>query len=302
MELEKFDRQLRLMVLLTQNRTLSVEDISRELQMSRRSIYRYIDTFKQMGFVVCKEGTRYRIDHTSPFFKEITDRIHFSEVEAMTINQVLNSVLDNSPQVRHLREKLASLYDYKVLARHGVDDRVAHNLSTLYTAIQTERVVVLKDYNSPSSGKVSDRVVEPYLFLTGNSEVRCYEIGSGTNKTFKLARAQSVEILDLQWSYKERHTPLYVDLFHFSGEARLPVKLLLGSLATSVLLEEYPDAGRFLSPHGDGRNLFSLEVCSYKGIGRFVLGLYDDIEILGSPEFCEYLHSRIRDLTLKIGV
>ena len=103
MELDKFDRQLRLLLMLTQNRNLTVDDVSRQLSMSRRSIYRYIDSFKQMGFIVVKEGPRYHIDPESPFFKQITSLIHFTEDEAMTINQVLNSVYDNSPQVRHLR-------------------------------------------------------------------------------------------------------------------------------------------------------------------------------------------------------
>lgn len=300
MELEKFDRQLRLMLLLTQNRRLSVDDISRELQMSRRSIYRYIEAFRQMGFIVRKEGTRYSIDHDSPFFRTITDRIHFSTEEALTINQVLNSVLDNSPQVRHLREKLSSLYDYKVLARHGVDDHIARNLSMLYKAIQTERVVVLREYNSPNSNQVSDRIVEPYLFLAENNEVRCYEIASGMNKTFKLSRAKSVELLDLLWSNKAAHTPFFVDLFHFSGERRYPIKLILGPLAASLLLEEFPAAEGQLSLCDDGRHILETDVCSFKGVGRFVLGLYDDIEIVESPEFKEYMAARIKDLTQKI--
>ena len=90
MELEKFDRQLRLMVLLTQNRLLTIEDISRDLHMSKRSIYRYIEAFRQMGFIVIKEGTRYRIDHSSPFFHTITERIHFTTDEALVINQCSN--------------------------------------------------------------------------------------------------------------------------------------------------------------------------------------------------------------------
>ena len=40
MELDKFDRQLRLLLMLTQNRNLTVDDVSRQLSMSRRSIYR----------------------------------------------------------------------------------------------------------------------------------------------------------------------------------------------------------------------------------------------------------------------
>ncbi|MBL6467283.1 MAG: HTH domain-containing protein, partial [Prevotellamassilia sp.] len=43
MELEKFARQLRLMVLLTQNYTMTIEEVGQKLCMSRRTIYRYID-------------------------------------------------------------------------------------------------------------------------------------------------------------------------------------------------------------------------------------------------------------------
>lgn len=287
------------MVLLTQNRRMTVEEISKELQMSRRSIYRYIDTFRQMGFIVLKEGSRYRIDHASPFFQEITERIHFNEEEAMTINQVLNSVIDNSPQVRHLREKLASLYDYGVLARHGVDDAIARNLGMLFKAIQSERVAVLHNYSSPNSGKISDRIVEPYLFLAENSEVRCYEIPTGMNKTFKVGRIELVELLGVRWLHKDKHQPFYTDLFHFSGEERHTVRLLLGQLATSLLLEEYPAAEEQLTLADDGRHLLTTQVCSFKGVGRFVLGLFDDIEVVDSPEFQAWLDERVEDLTKK---
>ena len=300
MELEKFDRQLRLLLLLTQNSSLSVETVSKELGMSRRSIYRYIDAFRQMGFDVIKNGTRYRISPSSPFFRDITDKIHFSEDEAITINQVLNSVCDNSQQVRHLRQKLQDLYDFNVLARHGVDDHMAHNLSRLFDAIQQERIVVLKNYNSPHSGKISDRIVEPYQFLAENSEVRCYEIASQQNKTFKVGRAERVELLDLLWTHKEQHKEYFTDLFHFSGEKTFPVKLKLGQLATNLLLEEVPGAEPQLKLLDDGKRLFTTQVCSYIGIGRFVLGLFDDIEVVDSPEFQNYLNQRIKDLTKKI--
>lgn len=301
MELDKFDRQLRLLLMLTQHRNLTVDDVSRQLSMSRRSIYRYIDSYKQMGFIVVKEGPRYHIDPESPFFKQITSLIHFTEDEAMTINQVLNSVYDNSPQVRHLREKLSSLYDYKVLSKHGVDEHIAQNLAALFDAVKTERMVVLRDYASPNSAQTSDRIVEPYLFVSENSEVRCYEIKTGQNKTFKLSRIRKVEPLDLLWSHKNEHAEYFTDLFHFSGEERFPVTLILGQLSMSLLVEEYPGASAMLKKQDDGRFLLKTEVCSYKGIGRFVMGLIDDIEIVDSPEFVEYLRGKVEDLTQKVG-
>lgn len=301
MELDKFDRQLRLLLMLTQHRNLTVDDVSRQLSMSRRSIYRYIDSYKQMGFIVVKEGPRYHIDPESPFFKQITSYIHFTEDEAMTINQVLNSVYDNSPQVRHLREKLSSLYDYKVLSKHGVDEHIAQNLAALFDAVKTERMVVLRDYASPNSAQTSDRIVEPYLFVSENSEVRCYEIKTGQNKTFKLSRIRKVEPLDLLWSHKSEHAEFFTDLFHFSGEERFPVTLILGQLSMSLLVEEYPGASALLKQQEDGRFLLKTEVCSYKGIGRFVMGLIDDIEIVDSPDFVAYLRGKVEDLTQKVG-
>ena len=293
MELEKFARQLRLMAMLTQNRTLTVDEIGEKLNMNRRSVYRYIDAFKNLGFVVKKAGTKYSLDSSSPFFREITNGIHFTEDEALTINQVLNSVYDNSSQVRHLREKLSVLYDTDVLAKHGIDYKVAQNISTLYKAIREERVVVLMGYNSVSSGKVANRYVEPYMFLNQNNEVRCYEISTNTNKTFKVARIEEVKIVDLLWSHKSNHLPFYSDMFGFTGDHQMPVSLALGKLATCVLLEEYPDVQYQLTPLDDGRQRFDTLVCSYIGIGRFVLGLYDDIEILNSPDFSSYMDKRI---------
>lgn len=301
MDKERFDRQLRLLVLLTQDRDTDIDSLSRELQMSRRSIYRYIETFRELGFVVEKRGNRYRVSPSSPFFRRITERIHFTEDEALTINQVLNAVYDRSPQVRHLRQKLSSLYDFDVLARHGVDEHIARNLASLYDAVKLERVAVLRGYVSPSSGKVSDRMVEPYMFLSENSEVRCYELATGMNKTFKISRAERVDLLDMLWSHKEAHQPFYTDMFGFSGEQLFPVRLVLGALSARLLLEEVPSVASQLALLDDGRYRLHARVCSYKGVGRFVLGLCDDVEVESPRDFKDYLRARVRFLTQKIG-
>lgn len=302
MELEKFARQLKLLLMLTQNNSLSVEDISDRLQMSRRSIYRYIDAFKTMGFIVKKKGSRYSISPNSPFFEKIANGIQFTEAEALTISEVLNSVYNNSSQVRHLREKLAGLYGTDVLARHGVDNRMAVNLNRLFTAISEERVVMFKNYTSPSSKTTSNRIVEPYMFVNENNEVRCFELSTGMNKTFKVSRAESVELMPLLWSHKAEHVPFYNDLFGFTGEERMPVSLSLGQLSMNVLLEEFPDAQRQLSEQPDGRYRLDTEVCSYKGVARFVIGLYDDIEVIGSDEFRDYVNDCVKRIARKCNL
>ena len=52
MDQPKISRMLRLIVLLSGNRIYTVDELAEELKTSQRTIYRYIDTFKEAGFAV----------------------------------------------------------------------------------------------------------------------------------------------------------------------------------------------------------------------------------------------------------
>ena len=296
MSLEMIERLLKMLSMLTNQGSFTVEELTERLSIGRRMVYRYIEWFDAMGFDVVKQGKRYSISPQSPYIREFIQGIRFSEDEALTMLHVLNSVNNRAPEVRHLREKLSTLYDKNILSHHSVDEHVASNLAVLYEAVKSEQLVCLKGYCSPSSGCVSDRIVEPFLFLAGNTEVRCYEVATQMNKTFKIARAQSVELIDLKWSYKVFHASPKTDVFHFTGETTTLVVLRLGALAKNVLLEECPLAEPFLTHLGDENYRLDVEVCSFKGIGRFVLGLFEDIEVLCNDEFKDYLRERISQM------
>ena len=45
------------------------------------------------------------------------------------------------------------------------------------------------------------------------------------------------------------------------------------------MIEEYPLSRPLFRQEDDKHWLLSMDVCEYRGIGRFVLGLYDDIEV-----------------------
>ena len=52
MDQPKIERLLRLMKMMTGANRYTVEELAERLDTSYRSIYRYIDTFKEVGFVV----------------------------------------------------------------------------------------------------------------------------------------------------------------------------------------------------------------------------------------------------------
>ena len=56
MDQPKLERLLRLMKMLTANTTYNVDQLAERLDMSRRTVYRYIDTFREAGFTLMTIG------------------------------------------------------------------------------------------------------------------------------------------------------------------------------------------------------------------------------------------------------
>ncbi len=212
------------------------------------------------------------------------------------MRRLLDRASDNSLHVQHLKNKLTRLYDLDILENVTLREQDADNVSTLYDAIKMKKTVILRNYSSPHSNTTANRVVEPFMFMDNNNEIRCYEIASGQNKTFKISRIESVMILADDQIHEARHKKVFTDIFMFSGEKRLPVTLRLGRLARNIMLEEYPQSAAFITPDDASHWIVSLDVCSYLGISRFVLGLFESVEILGSEEFREYIRMKIDNM------
>ena len=293
---DKLERELQLLLLLTENHNYTVQDVCEQLDISRRNFYYYIEFFQLAGFKVENRKPYYRIRRDSPFFKKMDEIVHFSEDEALTIRNILEQADDKSIQVQRIKQKLDRLYDFNILNDETLRQQTARNVSTIYEAIKLKQCVVLKNYSSPHSNTQKDRVVEPFLFMNGNREIRGFELASGQNKTFKLSRTEEVKMLDLSWANEYRHHQMFTDIFMFSDEQLLPVRMRLNRLSYSLLTEEYPTSSKYITPDGDGCWLLEMNVCSYKGIGRFVMGLYEDIEVLGSEEFRQYLHQKLHNI------
>ena len=294
MEQPKLERLLKLMKLMTGNVNYSVEDLAERLDTSYRSIYRYIDTFKSAGFVVHKlEGGIYKLGKESRYFKDISQLVHFTDEEAHIVNQLIEGLDDTNTLKQNLRKKLTTVYNCTAMASSIVTGRNAQNVNRLQEAIENRCQVVLVDYASAHAGVARSRVVEPFGFTTNYVQVWCYEPESSMNKLFKVARIGSVDVLDQEWQHEECHERGYIDVFRMTGFEQHRVCLKLGMLARNLLIEEYPLAERDITPAEDGEWMFDTYVCNYVGVGRFVMGLLDDIEIVASPEFEAYIDNLI---------
>lgn len=292
---DKLERELDLLLLLTESRQYTVTQLCDKLGVSRRNMYYYLDFFRDAGFKVEKNGNSYSIDRSSPFFGKLIERISFTEEEAVTIRRLLDNVKGANAIVETLKRKIDRFYDFGILAADITSERAAHNISALHDAIKYEHQVVLRGYSSPHSSTTRDRLVEPFMLMDGNREVRCYEPASGLNKTFKIIRMYDVEPLADNWMFKDKHKQMFTDVFMFSAETTTTVEMVLGQLSYNILSEEYPRAVSHATQIDKTHWLLSLDVCSYIGVGRFVLGLYDDIEVRGDEGFILYLKEKIEN-------
>ena len=99
-------------------------------------------------------------------------------------------------------------------------------------------------------------------------------------------------MLDEEWQHADNHAEGYIDIFRMTGFEQHRVQLRLGLLARNLLIEEYPLAERDITQLEDGRWLLDTKVCNFVGIGRFVMGLAEDIEVL-TPEFDAYIKATL---------
>ena len=294
MDQPKIERVLRLMKMMTSGNRYTVEELAERLDTSYRSIYRYIDTFKEVGFVVHKEeGGVYRLGKESPYFKDISQLIHFTDEEAHIVNQLIGALDDTNTLKQNLRRKLSSVYNCTSLANSIVKGKNAENINRIIEAIEEHRQVVLHDYSSSHTATKRNRLVEPIAFTTNYVQIWCYDTADGKTKLFNTARIGEVELLDSGWQYEAEHRCGQIDIFRNMGFEKMRVQLRLGIMSHNLLIEEYPLSERDLTPIDENHWLLDTEVCNYAGIGRFVIGLVDDIEVIDSPDFVAYLREKL---------
>ena len=289
MDQPKLERLLRLMKMLTANNSLTVDEIANKLSISSRSVYRYIDTFREAGFVIKKADNFIKLDKSSPYFKDISELIHFTEEEAYILKSAIENIDENNLLKQNLKKKLYTVYSYNILAETIVSGKNGRNVQLLVEAIENKRPVILRNYSSAHGKVIRDRYVEAYAFTTNYVQIWCYCSEENTNKLFKISRIGSVEILQENWKFEENHKSGYIDIFRMNSDEMLPIKLKLGLRSVSLLTEEFPLASKYIQKLNNNEWMLDTEVCSFDGVGRFVMGLLDDIEIIDSPEFDKYI-------------
>lgn len=294
MDQPKIERLLRLIKMMSGHENYTIDQLADKLGTSYRSIYRYIDTFKECGFVVLKVRSNvYKLGKMPKNHLDLKNLIYFSEEEAYIINSLIDGLDSSNVLKGTLKKKLAAIYNSIGQIDYVVNREAAEHIEGLGKAIRDKKRVILKGYESSHSNEISDRFIEPFEFTTNCIDVWGYDIEKQENRVFKISRIDRVSILEDDWTNESKHQKSKTDCFRISGFTQTPVRLELSMMAKNLLLEEFPLAEKDLKLV-DYRWILDTMVSGMEGIGRFVIGLASEVKIIDSPELEDYITRYIK--------
>jgi len=289
---------LTLLLLLAGGRSYTIPEVCEKFGTSVRTFHRYISTFKDAGIIVEQESGRYRIRKLDTCLRKLSDLLHFSEEEALILNKAILSIHDENLLKQNLIKKLFSIYDFDRVADTIVKPEYSENIHKLITAIHGKKQVVIHNYRSAHGHGISDRRVEPFDFTSNYQTVWAFDLRTGECRQFKIARMREVEVCDEAWENELLHKTMLTDPFRMSSAVKTNVKIKLSLRAYDLLIEEYPLAESFIGKLSDNEYFYEGFVCGFEGIGRFCLGLIDEVEIISPRSFVQFLKKKIKNSVL----
>lgn len=291
----KFERMLRILLLLSNGMRYTPDELAERFEMSSRSVQRYFSTFRKAGILVDCDNGKYSVRRIDKPFRELQELLHFSEEEAYILLRAIQSIDDTNMLKSNLINKLYSLYNNDRIVETIVKPENSEKVHGLLNAIREQKQVLLRQYRSSHGNIVRDRLVEPFDFSVNYISFWAYEPESQSCKLFSTSRVGQVIVLEKKYQFAGQHVKQPMDIFRISSPKLLPVHLALSLRAYNLLIEEFPLSEKYITRKNDNLWHFESMVCGYEGVGRFVMGLLSDVNIIVSEDFKNFIREKIKN-------
>ena len=267
----------------------TIQQLADRFDTSSRTIYRYINLLEEVDFLIEKDfQNRYFIITSDD---DPTQTV-FSIEETKLIKKLIQSGTTDNPLRNSLLKKLALNSEIDSMPRLFVKARLSKFVDELALAIKNKHQVILKHYHSAKSNEISDRLVEPIHFGDNYQSIMALDTNDKVCKQFKLDRIGEVLQVNQAYQFESLHKKTDTDIFGFSGDEQVWITLRLNMRAYLLMREEFPLAIPYLEKQED-HYVFNGPVTNFEGIGRFTLGLIDELTIIGPDSFKSFVDGKI---------
>lgn len=270
----------------------TVENLAEILETSERTVYRYLQLLEDVGIEV--ETT---IIGARKFIPVVNEKDQLNIFTADEANLLKDLVLTGSNKPGLTQSILLKLYinsELTSITDELVNGRINLLKTKLVKAENQKKQVLLKKYHSVNSGKVKDYLIEPFRFTENYTGILAFDVKEQMVKHFKLNRMSEALVLDKDQQFEDRHIFSGTDIFNFTGDCHLEVHLKLSFQAYMLLREEYPKSIPYIFKGDDDGYHFIAPVHHLYGVGRFVLGMLDEVAIVKPPELKAYVKEKLQ--------
>ncbi len=275
----------RLLRLLNTPPALSAGQLQNRLGLKKSSFYRQMEIIRELGYEIEKDANgRFSLKFSLP--KSGDGLLTLQDINL--IRDLLKKETDNIHAVQ-LYKKLRRNLELIPIADALPQLHRNHVLQLIRAGINSGQCLELVRYRSLASQTVTNRRVEPLELTEDERYLIGWDITKDDQRQFKIERIEDVNILSKSINPERVASPM--DIFGLTGNEWIDVRLELSKFAHHLLVEEFP-----LSRHQvrtvKGQVIYEGRVRSFKGIGRFVLGLPGEVRVLGPAGLVGYVRGK----------
>lgn len=254
--------------------------------VSERTLLRYVKNLKDVGIKLHRDG-EFIIQKEDCFFGlDIT----FTKEELLFIQRQVQAMTANDTLAKNIAGKLMHLKG-DILLDRPIENHLAQStfIERINKAIQSGKCIQLVAYQSLHSKKLIDPVLEPLQFDAFHKYLLAYDLAAEKVKQYKISRMGGVEVLEHAIEKCKYWLPMPIDPFGISGNEVINVQLDVSERAKLLMQEEFEIAEDYFEARPKNRWVFTGKVQGLQGIGRYIMGLFHEIDVLEPMELQDYV-------------
>lgn len=290
----KTHRILRFILFLSGSYPKTKEECITFLEIKSSAFYTYCNLLKDTGFDLQQKEGKYRIEYQDNENHILSDLLHFTDEEAYLLSCCIDALEEKPRGAIKLKQKLVSFLNQDKAIEAYIHKEKSAIVQALRIAQQSKKQILLINYASGNSQTVRNRMVEPFEFKDDFNLVWAFDTGLKKNRQFKICRIEDISESPFPWEHERLHRSLPVDIFRNTGELDKQIEFQLNLRAKNLLTEEYPLSAKYITQIGPNQFVFKTFVAKYEGPGRFVLGISEDIQLIGDEGFLTFLQLKIK--------
>lgn len=179
-------------------------------------------------------------------------------------------------------------------------ENIKRKSQILSEAILEKKIVIVRGY----AGHDSVREIEPVNFVSHGESIWCYDSTHKSCIQLKIVRIGDLELTDRYWEHESEHTIGKTDIFRWSGDAQIRIRMDMASIVKRDLTERFKDAAVLPKSQlyllRDGVWRLDTYVTTLNPVARFYAGWIDKITIIDTPELQEEFDRYIAESTTAV--